>query len=272
MNRAARKQTAADTLQILEDGAYFDPIENEVSVRDWLAAAVDGTTLIVEPPAPPAGPGPFDTVTEVRNETTLSAARRLAGADPSADVLALNFASAKNPGGGFLSGAQAQEESLGRATGLYACVRTQDGFYEHNRRDGGAFYSHRMIYSPRVPVFRDDADALLADPYRVSILTAPAPNAGAVASNHSNRLPDLPAAFRERATRALSVAADRGHLDLVLGAWGCGVFRNDPAFVAGLWDELLTGPFRGAFRTVAMAVLDRPDGATVAAFRKRFEG
>ena len=270
MNRAARKQTAAETLQILEEGAYFDRNENEVSIRDRLAAAVAGSTLIVNPPGPPATPGPFGAAVEVRNETTLAAARRLTLADPAADVLALNFASAKNPGGGFLSGAQAQEESLGRATGLYACVKDVHGFYQHNRGDGGAFYSHRMIHSPGVPVFRDDSDALLANPYRISILTAPAPNAGAVAANHPHRQAELPAVFRERATRVLSVAADRGHRDLVLGAWGCGVFRNDPVFVARLWGELLDGAFRGAFRAVAMAVLDQPGGATITAFEERF--
>ncbi|NNJ24249.1 hypothetical protein LzC2_03010 [Planctomycetes bacterium LzC2] len=271
-NRAARKAVAADTLQLLEDGFYFDPMENEVSIRAWLAEAVAGTTLICDPPGPPSSPGSYDTTIEVRNETTLAACRRLTHDNPDADVLALNFASAKNPGGGFLSGAQAQEESLGRATGLYACVKDLDGFYQHNRRDGGAFYSHRMAYSPGVPVFRDDADELLAEPYRASIFTAPAPNAGAVAQNHPTRLPELPAVFRERAGRVLAVAAHRRHVDLVLGAWGCGVFRNDPVFVANLWKELLDGPFRGTFRTVAMAVLDRPDGATINAFEQTFVG
>lgn len=60
---------------------------------------------------------------------------------------------------------------------------------------------------------------------------------------------------------------------LVLGAWGCGVFRNDPAQVAGAFRTLLGpgGRFAGAFERVAFGILDRTPGATVrAAFERAF--
>ena len=98
-------------------------------------------------------------------------------------VLCLNFASAKNPGGGFLNGSQAQEESLARATGLYPCISQMTQLYEKNRYYGSCLYLNDMIYSPQVPVIRDDNDELLNKIFLISILTAPAVNAGAVRKN-----------------------------------------------------------------------------------------
>src|SRR6185437_10556724 len=104
--------------------------------------------------------------------------------DEGADrVLALNFASARHPGGGFLKGSQAQEESLARASGLYACIAPLRGMYDANHRFRSCLYTDHLIYSPDVPVFRADNDSLLDHPYPVSFVTAPAVNAGAVRTN-----------------------------------------------------------------------------------------
>jgi uncharacterized protein (TIGR02452 family) len=78
------------------------------------------------------------------------------------------FASARRPGGGFLTGAQAQEESIARASALHACLRVVGDFYAYQRRRPELTYSDRVIYSPAVPVFRDDTGALLPVPSRVS--------------------------------------------------------------------------------------------------------
>ena len=67
----------------------------------------------------------------------------------------------------------------------------------------------------------------------------------------------LEEALSERAHRVLVVAHDHGHRNLVLGAWGCGVFRNDPGFVAATFRDLLAGPFAGAFDLAVFAILDR---------------
>src|SRR6185503_561546 len=100
-------------------------------------------------------------------------------------------------------------------------------------------YSDRVIYSPGVPVFREDKGTLLDEAYRTSFLTAAAPNLGAIAGNQAEDLPDVPAVLLRRATRVLTVAAAHGHRTLVLGAWGCGVFRNDAAVVADAFAHAL---------------------------------
>lgn len=71
----------------------------------------------------------------------------------------LNFASAKNRGGGFLNGANAQEEALVRSSTLYPSLKssTAEPFYDLHRHDPQAgYYSHAMIYSPNVLLLRDD--------------------------------------------------------------------------------------------------------------------
>src|SRR6185436_15287898 len=160
-------------------------------------------------------------------------AARRRGAAPAA----LNFASAKHPGGGFLTGALAQEESLARSSGLYACLVSY------------------AIYSPDVPVFRDDTGHLLPQPYSCSFITAPAVNAKVVLDRDRARRPEVRAAMYERVERVLGIAAAHGHPALVLGAWGCGVFGNDPQQIAELFAAALHGPFRGVFATVVFAVL-----------------
>jgi uncharacterized protein (TIGR02452 family) len=186
------------------------------------------------------------------------------------DVLCLNFASAKNPGGGFLNGSQAQEESLARASGLYACLLQARAMYDTNRQFDSCLYTDHMIYSPRVPVFRDDDDVLLAEPYAVSFVTAPAVNAGALRPGERARIEPT---MRGRTEKVLALAAAHGHEALVLGAWGCGVFRNDPTDVARWFHEHLceTPAFEGVFRTVVFAVLDSsPDEHTLRPFAERF--
>jgi uncharacterized protein (TIGR02452 family) len=280
--RSTRARTAEETVGILRGGGYSTPTGCRVDIAGPLASATSRSALYApddfkdlfrgrDQVLGDRGPQPPCRF-EVVNETTLQAARRLAR-DGERRVLALNFASARNPGGGFLNGSQAQEESLARASGLYACLLRFPQLYAANRQFPSCLYTDHMIYAPDVPVFRDDEDALLDQPYPLSILTAPAVNAGAVRKNEPARVHQIEPVLEARTEKVLSVAVVHGHDTLVLGAWGCGVFRNDPAFVAGEFARLLTGDglFRSAFRRVVFAVLDRTaDGSKIRPFAVHF--
>ncbi|MCD0449878.1 TIGR02452 family protein [Actinocorallia sp. API 0066] len=259
--RLNRKAIAEQTVAILEAGRY--EVDGATVPLD-VARAVAAARLHQPDEFPEPRTGEHTTAVEVTRETTLEAARRLGPG-----VAALNFASAKNPGGGFLRGAHAQEEALARASALYPTLRRfQADFYNTHRAARDARYSDRMIYSPGVPVFRAESGALLPEPYDVAFLTSPAPNRGVLGPGA-----DVSDVLRARAAKVLALAAGYGHTSLVLGAWGCGVFRNDPEEVAGIWADLLDGPFSGAFARVTMAVWD-PDGTTpqYLAFARRFAG
>jgi uncharacterized protein (TIGR02452 family) len=145
--------------------------------------------------------------------------------------------------------------------------------YDINRRFASSLYTDHMIFAPDVPVFRDDEDVLLEQPYRLSFVTAPAVNAGAVRTNEPQNVSKIEPVMRSRTEKVLSVAVVHQHDVLVLGAWGCGVFGNDPADVARWFAALLTGDglFCSAFRMVTFAVLDRsPDRAIIRAFERHF--
>ncbi|MFF3483172.1 TIGR02452 family protein [Streptomyces sp. NPDC002701] len=276
---ARLRAIARETEEIVAAGRYRASGGREVSIAAAAAAAREGTRMYgPEPvraqlPGPagaarstPADPAdgssadPADTFFEVTGESSLEAARRLTGR-----VAVLNFASARNPGGGYLNGAQAQEEALCRASALYTCVVRAREFYDHHRTHRDPFYTDRVIHSPAVPVFRDDGGALLDEPYTAGFLTAAAPNAGVIARTAPERTADIPGALASRAERVLETAAAHGYRRLVLGAWGCGVFQNDPAQVAGAFRTLLGdgGRFSGTFEHVVFGVLDRTRGAVV---------
>jgi uncharacterized protein (TIGR02452 family) len=263
---------AKETVRIVEQGEYVAPSGRKVSVREAVERAVQGTVLyrpvdferLTLPPAPGGS-----LRVEVTAEKTGAASRRLVEEEGVAEVLALNFASAKNPGGGFLGGAKAQEEDLARCSALYPCLLTQPEYYSGNRAETTLLYTDHMIYSPGVPFFRDEQLELLERPFHVSILTAPAPNAGEVLRKDPSVGPRLREEVYSRALKVLQVAAHRGHRTLVLGAWGCGVFRNDPVEVAEAFAAGLRA-LPGAFERVVFAVYERGgDGPNLRAFQER---
>nr|WP_179350452.1 TIGR02452 family protein [Streptomyces sp. Alain-F2R5] len=251
---------AQQTEQVVTAGYYRASDGREVSVAAAVAEAREGTRMYGPEPVEPPRYTPARTVFEVTGESSLEAARRLGG-----EVAVLNFASARNPGGGYLNGAQAQEEALCRASALYTCLLRAREFYDHHRAHRDPFYTDRVIHSPAVPVFRDDRGHLLDEPYTAGFLTAAAPNAGVVLRTAPERAVELPAALAARAERVLETATVHGYRRLVLGAWGCGVFRNDPAQVAGAFRTLLGpgGRFSAAFERVTFGILDRTPGGTV---------
>lgn len=218
-------------------------------------------------------PGEHATTFEVTPETSNQAAERLVLREGQTGVGVLNFASARNPGGGYLGGARAQEEDLCRSSALYTTLLEARDYYDAHRANRDTRYSHRVIYSPDVPVYRDDKSRLLESPYQVSFLTSPAPNAGALGRTDPHALAGVRDLIVERAARVLAVALHHDVRVLVLGAWGCGVFRNNPVDVAGVFAFHLGegGAFAGRFERVVFAVYDTSRGqTTLDAFRDAF--
>ncbi|MES2644634.1 MAG: TIGR02452 family protein [Myxococcota bacterium] len=263
------------TLAILEAGAYTAPSGARVDIGAAVASAVEGTVLYrpehLSPLSHPPRRGGAPRF-EVTDETTAAAARRLVAGEGVHDVVALNFASAKNPGGGFLGAAKAQEEDLARASALYPCLLRAPGYYEANRACGTMLYTDHIIWSPRVPFFRDDKLALLETPFLLSVLTAPAPNAGEAERRGPVEHRGVGVTLRTRAAKVLAAAVLRNHRVLLLGAWGCGVFRNDPTDVAAAFGGWLAHPaFTGCFDRVVFAVYDpSKERRNLRAFQARF--
>lgn len=281
MNRSQRAKLAEDTLAIIKRGSYTiadgETVDIQAAVQrctqDARLYSPDQLSKLRESVLQQRVDGKLpkhETEFEVTAETTLEAARRLVVSDGEANTMCLNFASAKSPGGGFITGAQAQEESLARATALFPTLEANFEYYDINRAERDACYTDYMIYSPRVPVFRDDAGTLLDEPYETTFITSPAVNAGVVLRDHPNAHERIGTVMSRRIEYVLSICAAEQLDPLVLGAWGCGVFRNDPADIAARFAAALTndGPFAGIFKRVVFAVYDRAEPSVI---RKAFE-
>lgn len=170
-------------------------------------------------------------------------------------VAVLNFASATKPGGGVLSGSSAQEESLCRCSTLYPVLDQRflwQKYYNVNRTAGDVLHTDAYIYSPGIVICKTDETFPERMPQEewvtVDVISCAAPNLRKVPANPYNPeggqkvsiLPaDLQHLHEQRARAILSVAADNGADILVLGAFGCGAFRNDPQVVAKAYANVL---------------------------------
>ena len=171
-------------------------------------------------------------------------------------VCVLNFASATNPGGGVVNGSSAQEESICRCTTLYPCLNTDkmwNAFYKPHRKAANPLYNNDCIYTPDVCVFKSDTnfpETLSKDEWwNVNIITCAAPNLRERPSNAMNPYAGAKAAkiapeeleklLTSRVRRIFEIAVANGNEVLILGAFGCGAFRNPPEIVAKAFNTVM---------------------------------
>ena len=166
--------------------------------------------------------------------------------DDAGKVAILNFASYKNPGGMFMKGSIAQEEALCHESNLYNILfdkRIQDMFYTPNqKRLNRALYNDNLLYTPNVQFFRGTSRRV------ADVITAAAPNKGAAQKYQNVSNKECDDAMRSRIRHILFAAIEEGVETIILGAYGCGVFKNDPKTVAQIFKEELVGcPFKAVF-------------------------
>lgn len=183
----------------------------------------------------------------------------------------LNFASATNPGGGVIWGSTAQEESLCRCSTLYANLTDRKlwkPFYEAHRGKNNPLNNDDCIYTPEVIVFKSDSQhpelLYIEDWWWVNVITCAAPNLrpdrdGNIRVQISNQ--DLFDLHVKRMRRILNIAAVKGNEVIILGAYGCGAFRNPPEVVARALKQV-GNEFRHHFRVIEFAVYCSPKDET----------
>lgn len=185
-------------------------------------------------------------------------------------IAVLNFASSTNPGGGVTSGASAQEECLCRVSTLYPSLKDEsmlDLFYAPHRKARNPLHNDDIIYTKDVIVFKDDDYQPLPQPFTVDVITCAAPTLREQSSNRYNpsdgdKAPDITpedllALHEKRGQQILSAAVANGAQVIILGAFGCGAFQNDPAVVAQAYANILP-EYLHYFRTIEFAVYCRP--------------
>lgn len=175
----------------------------------------------------------------------------------------LNFASYKNPGGMFLKGSTAQEEALCHESILYnVLIKFNDTYYKSNRENSkitGDLYSNRGIFSPDIIFFHNN------DTYtKANIITVAAPNYRNKAIINKDKNTEI---LNSRIKFVLDIAKDNNLETLILGAFGCGVFKQNPNEVANIFKNyLLSGKYN--FKNIIFAI---PYGNNYKEFSKVFE-
>ncbi|MBB6371259.1 TIGR02452 family protein [Chryseobacterium shigense] len=256
------KGMAKDTLEILARTYYINEENEKIDLKNQLEVCKKETVLfsseelstMIKNELPETS---FETEFETWNCSSLKAILKLSEEENQEKLMCLNFASAKNPGGGFINGAEAQEESLARTSALYETQLQAWDYYRIHRAMESCFYTDMMIYSPKVPVFRKDKGELLLKPVLCNFITSPAVNAGVVRRQEPERANEIFKAMDVRMDKMFALALSQGNEILILGAWGCGVFRNDPKDLVELFKKHLYGKYKNKFKKVVFAVLTK---------------
>lgn len=260
----------SDNIQIFRDTEEL--CRKDEDIRKSIEASVRNQKLILESEV--LNQPTIDRF-EVPAKVTVSGKRTLeaASAYPGQNVCVLNFASASNPGGGVVNGSSAQEEAICRCSTLYFCLTDQKmmkGFYYPHRNRMNPLHNDDIIYTPGVSVLKTDTSYPERLPkerrYAVNVITCAAPNLRENPSNIYNvsdgnqpvSISDrnLMLLHEKRLRRILDVAALEGNDTVILGAFGCGAFRNDPEVVAKAAEHVI-GDYLHAFRNIEFAVYCR---------------
>lgn len=246
-------------------------IQEEPRLAKAVEKSKSGTRLysMDETPALPPAASQSKTPVRVTKSRTFEAAMRLKREHPGKRVAVLNFASATNPGGGVERGSSAQEEALCRCSTLFPCLNIpylKRDFYGFHRARHDVRYTDTCIYTPDVLVIKTDTAMPERMPEKdwteVDVISCAAPNLREQPYNSMNPGIGDPIKVTEReqlelhknrAQKILSVAADQGVDILVLGAFGCGAFRNNPNIVALAYRDVIP-EFAGYFDEIEFAV------------------
>lgn len=261
---AFAEKRARDVLDIVKSGTYQTPdgktfdiseiLQFSLNHQDFLTEAEIGTYKVEADSSANDFP-----VVSVTNESATAALKRFTDQKVPAPLV-LNFASAKNPGGGFLRGATAQEEDLCRSSCLYQTLAPHKDFYDYYQFVGSTGTGN-LIYSPDVVFFKDE-NYVNIEPFTASVITCAAPNISSVPEMKNSKT--VKKMLEDRIGSVLRIASHYGHRNLVLGAFGCGIFGNDPEIVAQIFHDWIYKDysFRKCFDSIVFAVLDKSANQT----------
>jgi uncharacterized protein (TIGR02452 family) len=286
INNLWLQEVATDTLDAIKQGHYFVN-EEKYDLQASVTAMCDGTTYYepdslltgwnTEAPSQ-SSPSTHISVLEITSIQSAQMLRDNAESLSVGRVGVLNFADAKKEGGLFLIGANAQEESIVRSSTLYNSLMTPTAqqYYQLHRNSSkgkgpkspyaSGYYSHAMIFTPHVAVFRgDDQEAAYHPPFSIDVVTSPAVNNRSVVMHSAKKTAAEREAASERVreemyermARILFLFEVQGIDSIVLGSFGTGVFRNDVRMVAEFWLQLLRpgSRFEKSFRNVVFGVI-----------------
>ena len=265
--RDSRKKIAEDTVRIIKNQTYTNKKNETVSLYkkdthiDYKSKLyTEEETLRIKRTTDISQKDIKPTV-KVTKDSVVDAILKF-GSKPKeyGKVAVLNFASARHAGGGFLKGSMSQEEAIALSSDLYYRIKDFENFYKYKKHYETPLYSHRMIYTNNLVVFRNSKGELLNYPINVDVITSPAVN---VRDLKQKKMYDLlkksEEVMEDRIERIIALAKCNNVDTLILGAFGAGVFENNPYKVKEAFIKVLNKPeYRSEFKHVIFAIYEKP--------------
>ena len=265
--------TSTQRIEVFQDTQNW--IQNDPDLSASLSSAKKKTTVFYEDDYPAFdGSKTRDTIITVSGDRSYQAAMKLHREDPDAKIAVMNFAHAFHAGGGVVKGAGAQEECLCRTSTLYPLLyrrKLRDSFYKHHHDLNTPKASDSLVYTEGVIICKTDEDLpkrmSKEDWVTVDVITIAAPDLREKSNKYAPLVDggtymnnaELFGYHVKRAIHMLTCAAAKGANILVLGAFGCGAFENDPEVVARAYKTALQ-EFPKVFRKIEFAVYCLSDG------------
>ncbi len=266
--------TAPERIAIFEDTLEW--IESDPVLSASISEAKKHTDVFYEDDYPQFDSSKkCDMRVTVSGERSYQAAMRLRKENPDAKIAVMNFANAFHAGGGATKGSSAQEECLCRTSTLYPLLyrkTLRDSFYKHHHDLNTPKASDSLVYTEGVIICKTDEDLPKRMPQEdwvtVDVITIAAPDlrdksnayAPLVGSGTYMNNAELFGYHVKRAIHMLTCAAAKGADILVLGAFGCGAFQNEPEVVARAYKVALQ-EFPKVFKRIEFAVYCPPGGS-----------
>ena len=252
-NRDVLRDIFLDTQQYIANNEELKTIVNKSVAGTFLSDSI--------PPIPNSTKHCNSGDISVINGRTLVVAREYTNTGRTA---VLNFASAVNPGGKCMDGSSAQEESLCRVSTLYNSLNTEFNhtmYYNYHRKLGSKMYTNKIIYTPDVCVFKKDdvfpKEILPREEwYMVDVITCAAPNLIHLGIDTTDEYCWLLDILKTRTRHILHIAEYYNVDNIILGAFGCGVFKNPPELVAKAFQWSLADDIKYSFENIVFAVIN----------------
>ncbi|OHT09833.1 hypothetical protein TRFO_21114 [Tritrichomonas foetus] len=256
--RSETPTIAEETIKVCKEGFYTNKKGEKIEIKEMIDQCINHTKTykynykynILKHSAQKKGE------IEISLETTNGAGYRLVVQEGIQKTVALNFANATDPGGNWKH-AQAQEETIVRSSALLLSITHDLEMYEYNIQDQHDFlYSDYQILSKDCPVFRDDQLEFLDQPFKLSFITSPAVMA-IFFLKRGGKPKKIEETMKQRIKKIIYAAIEEGYDALILGAFGCGAFGNDPKLISQLFKHYLVNKgLRYHFDKVVFPIFD----------------
>lgn len=216
-------------------------IEGNPSLMEWVNKAVEKTAVYKNELVTDSDRSycrdsrNFITCTRINANKTFEEIQRqyMAGEE---HVCVLNFASYFNPGGGFLNGAYTQEESLCANSVLYPILSRLPIYEERKTSYCRPEYNNQVLYTPNVHFYPYE-EAKPGRAYMVDVISCAAPNCNRISMGRKEQ---YMAALEKRIEAIYLIPYLHGTEVLILGSWGCGVFKNDPGLISSMFAKVMS--------------------------------